>query len=88
MLQVVHFDLPEAGPGEVRVRVKAAGVQPFDVAVRKNGWAPPGRRINYPQILGNEFMRRHRPDRRRRHGIRHAATRCWAGRSFPVMPNM
>lgn len=55
VLQVVHFDLPEAGPGEVRVQVKAAGVQPFDVAVRKNGWAPSGRRIVYPQILGNEF---------------------------------
>lgn len=55
VLQLVNFDIPEAGPGEVRVRVKAAGVQPFDTAVRKNGWAPPGHQIKTPQILGNEF---------------------------------
>lgn len=55
VLQIVNFEVPEAGPGEVRVRIKAAGVQPFDTAVRSGGWAPPGSQIRTPQILGNEF---------------------------------
>src|SRR5690606_14096169 len=41
------------GPGEVRVRVRAAGVQPFDTAVRRGEM--PGMEIAFPQILGNEF---------------------------------
>jgi len=55
VLHVMEFDDPQAGPGQVRVRVKAAGVQPFDCAVRSSGWTPPGLTINFPQILGNEF---------------------------------
>lgn len=55
VLQVVEFDRPEASSGQVRVRVKAAGIQPFDLAVRSSGWAPPGLEVRYPQILGNEF---------------------------------
>lgn len=54
VLQVLEVDTPQAGPGEVRVRVKAAGVQPVDCAVRK-GWTPPGATVHFPQILGNEF---------------------------------
>ncbi|WP_435107531.1 NADP-dependent oxidoreductase [Nocardiopsis synnemataformans] len=45
---------PAAGPGEVLVRVRAAGVQPTDAAIR-GGWVPPGAVIGFPQILGNEF---------------------------------
>ncbi|MGQ0838699.1 NADP-dependent oxidoreductase [Actinokineospora sp.] len=45
---------PEPGAGEVRVQVKAAGVQPFDVAVRA-GRRPPLGEVVFPQILGNEF---------------------------------
>ncbi|GIE88442.1 NADPH:quinone reductase [Actinoplanes regularis] len=45
---------PEAGPGQVRVRVKAAGVQPFDCAVRA-GWTPPGVTGDLPRVPGNEF---------------------------------
>ncbi|MGW7531060.1 NADP-dependent oxidoreductase [Amycolatopsis sp. NPDC054798] len=45
---------PVAGPGEVLVRVEAAGVQPTDVAIR-DGWTPPGATVEFPQILGNEF---------------------------------
>lgn len=55
VLQVMELETPLAGPGQVRVRVKAAGVQPFDLMVRKSGWSPPGLEIRYPQILGNEF---------------------------------
>ncbi|WP_203759767.1 NADP-dependent oxidoreductase [Paractinoplanes deccanensis] len=45
---------PHAGPGEVRVRVRAAGVQPYDCAVRE-GWNPPGAPPGFPRIPGNEF---------------------------------
>ncbi|MGG4032116.1 NADP-dependent oxidoreductase [Paenibacillus cisolokensis] len=53
-LRVMEFDAPEVRAGEVRVRVKAAGVQPADTAAR-GGWTPPGAEIRFPLILGNEF---------------------------------
>jgi NADPH:quinone reductase-like Zn-dependent oxidoreductase len=55
--EVLEFlDVPEptAGPGQVRVRVKTAGVQPTDLAVRE-GWTPPSVTLSYPQVIGNEF---------------------------------
>ena len=55
VLKVMELPAPQAGPGEVRVRVRAAGVQPFDAAVRA-GWLPPyvgG--AGFPRIPGNEF---------------------------------
>lgn len=55
VLRVMEFDDPQAGIGQVRVRVKAAGVQPFDWAVRSSGWTPPGLTVHFPQVLGNEF---------------------------------
>lgn len=55
VLQVMEFNNPQAGANQVRVRVKAAGIQPFDLAVRSSGWAPPGLEVKCPQILGNEF---------------------------------
>ncbi|GAA3542814.1 NADP-dependent oxidoreductase [Nonomuraea rosea] len=55
VLKVMELPAPQAGPGEVRVRVRAAGVQPFDAAVRA-GWLPPYMgEIGYPRIPGNEF---------------------------------
>lgn len=54
VLQLVDLEAPHAGPGQVRVHVKAAGVQPFDTAVR-TGWQPPGASVKFPQIPGNEF---------------------------------
>jgi NADPH:quinone reductase-like Zn-dependent oxidoreductase len=54
VLRLVDVATPTAGAGEVRVRVKAAGVQPLDCAVR-GGWAPPGLSVSLPQIPGNEF---------------------------------
>ncbi|MGW4792125.1 NADP-dependent oxidoreductase [Nonomuraea sp. NPDC004297] len=55
VLKVMELPAPQAGPGQVRVRVRAAGVQPFDVAVR-TGWLPPYMdETDYPRIPGNEF---------------------------------
>ncbi|MCM3920961.1 NADP-dependent oxidoreductase [Frankia sp. AiPs1] len=54
VLQVVEVATPGAGPGEVRVRVEAAGVQGYDSAVR-SGWTPPGQTLQFPQIVGNDF---------------------------------
>ncbi|WP_163855305.1 NADP-dependent oxidoreductase [Paenibacillus elgii] len=55
VLQTMEFEDPQAGAGQVRVRVKAAGVQPFDLALR-SGWSPPpGITVQLPQIPGNEF---------------------------------
>ena len=41
VLHVVHVPDPQPGPGEMRVRVLAAGVQPFDVAVRQGQMQEP-----------------------------------------------
>lgn len=54
VMEVMSFPDPQAGPGQVRVRVKTAGVQHYDCGVR-SGWAPPGVAIRLPQIPGNEF---------------------------------
>ncbi|AJY75918.1 NADP-dependent oxidoreductase [Paenibacillus beijingensis] len=54
VMKVMNFPDPQAGPGQVRVRVKTAGVQHYDCAVR-SGWTPQGVDINLPQIPGNEF---------------------------------
>ncbi|MEU7000242.1 NADP-dependent oxidoreductase [Nonomuraea sp. NPDC046570] len=50
----MELETPQAGQGEVRVRVKAAGVQPFDAAVRA-GWVPQGVDTPLPRVPGNEF---------------------------------
>jgi NADPH:quinone reductase-like Zn-dependent oxidoreductase len=54
MLRVSEVDTPHASAGQVRVRVRAAGVQPYDLAVRA-GWTPPGVTTPLPRIPGNEF---------------------------------
>ncbi|NRQ30310.1 NADP-dependent oxidoreductase [Nonomuraea sp. NN258] len=54
VLEVMDVPAPQAGPGQVRVRVKAAGVQPYDAAVRA-GWVPAGLSPEFPRIPGNEF---------------------------------
>ena len=53
VLHVVHVPDPQPGPGEVRVRVLAAGVQPFDVAVRQGQM--PWAKIQFPQTIGQEY---------------------------------
>ncbi|WP_169089140.1 NADP-dependent oxidoreductase [Paenibacillus sp. PL91] len=55
VMRVMEVPDPQAGPGQVRVRVKTAGVQHYDCAVR-GGWTPAyGIAVNFPQIPGNEF---------------------------------
>ncbi|HIY67352.1 MAG TPA: alcohol dehydrogenase catalytic domain-containing protein, partial [Candidatus Agrococcus pullicola] len=54
VLQVQEVSRPAVKPGNVLVRVVAAGVQLTDAAIR-SGWTPPGVQIEFPQILGNEF---------------------------------
>ncbi|MEO3976590.1 NADP-dependent oxidoreductase [Streptomyces sp. CAU 1734] len=54
VLRLHDLDDPTAGPGEVRVRVKVAGVQPFDAAIRR-GWAPAFLSVRTPAVPGNEF---------------------------------
>ncbi|WP_433435882.1 NADP-dependent oxidoreductase [Nonomuraea sp. CA-141351] len=55
VLKLMELPAPQAGPGEVRVRVRAAGVQPFDAAVRA-GWLPPYMSsAPFPRVPGNEF---------------------------------
>lgn len=54
VLRVLDLPEPHAGPGQVRVRVKAAGVQPYDAVVRA-GWEPPGLSLTWPRVPGNEF---------------------------------
>lgn len=54
VLQWIDVDEPQAGAGQLRVRVRAAGVQPFDCNFRRgdlNGYVP----VQFPQHLGNEF---------------------------------
>jgi len=54
VLQLMDIDTPRAGAGQVRVRVRAAGVQPFDCAVRA-GRTPPVVPFEPPMVPGNEF---------------------------------
>ncbi|NDL59623.1 NADP-dependent oxidoreductase [Phytoactinopolyspora mesophila] len=54
VLDIVDVELARPGPGQVRVRVRAAGVQPFDVKLRRGDtadWAP----ARFPQGGGSEF---------------------------------
>jgi enoyl reductase len=54
VLQLLDVPLEDTGPGEVRVRVRAAGVQPFDALFRSGAahrWVP----AKFPQRLGNEW---------------------------------
>jgi NADPH:quinone reductase-like Zn-dependent oxidoreductase len=50
------LDLPDPTPaaGQVLIRIRAAGVQPYDCAVRA-GWLPAGVPPTFPRIPGNEF---------------------------------
>ncbi|MDA5283019.1 NADP-dependent oxidoreductase [Streptomyces sp. NPDC054904] len=54
VLEVAEVETPIPAEGQIRVRVKAAGVQAYDCAVR-GGWTPPGATLEFPQKVGNDF---------------------------------
>ncbi|TGD32543.1 NADP-dependent oxidoreductase [Brevibacterium sp. S22] len=54
VLRTRRMERPSAERGEVLVRIISAGVQLTDAAIRA-GWTPPGARIVFPQIPGNDF---------------------------------
>ena len=54
VLQIVEVDEPTPGPGEVRVNVKVAGVQPFDIKTRRGDMAERSP-LTFPATLGNEY---------------------------------
>lgn len=52
VLRIADLETPIPAAGQVRVRVRAAGIQPFDTAVRRGTMPVP---VAFPQQLGNEF---------------------------------
>ncbi|MGW1994974.1 NADP-dependent oxidoreductase [Embleya sp. NPDC001921] len=54
VLRSVELPDPQAGPGQVRVRLRVAGVQPFDCGVR-TGDFPRTLTGDFPIVPGNEF---------------------------------
>ena len=48
VLRVGELETPVPGPGEVRVRIRASGVNPSDVKNRGGG---PGRVMGFPRIV-------------------------------------
>lgn len=54
VLRLTDAPLPEPGPGQVRVAVKAAGVNPIDWKIRSGAMAEV-RPVDFPHILGLEL---------------------------------
>jgi enoyl reductase len=54
VLHALDVDEPHAGPGMVRVRVKTAGVNPFDCKLRRGEFSD-SIPATFPQTIGNEF---------------------------------
>jgi D-arabinose 1-dehydrogenase-like Zn-dependent alcohol dehydrogenase len=49
--EIVERDIPQPGPGQVRIRVQACGVCHSDVLTKEGGW--PG--LTYPRVPGHEI---------------------------------
>ncbi|MDQ6750327.1 MAG: FAD-binding protein [Actinomycetota bacterium] len=52
-LTLVDVSTPEAGPGQVRIRVHAIGINPMDIKIR-NGWLRDVIKTSFPAILGSD----------------------------------
>jgi CspA family cold shock protein len=52
VLSVIDVPEPHAGEGQVRVAVRAAGLNPFDAKVRRGGYLP---KHTLPSLQGSEF---------------------------------
>ena len=50
--QIVERDIPEPGPGHVRIRLQACGVCHSDALAKEGGW--PG--LVYPRVPGHEVQ--------------------------------
>ena len=48
--ELVERDIPDPGPGQVRVKVEACGICHSDVLVKDGGW--PG--LQYPRVPGHD----------------------------------
>jgi D-arabinose 1-dehydrogenase-like Zn-dependent alcohol dehydrogenase len=48
--EIVEREIPQPGPGQVRIRVQACGACHSDVLVKEGGW--PG--LVYPRVPGHE----------------------------------
>ena len=48
--EIVEREIPQPGPGQVRIRVQACGVCHSDVLIKEGGW--PG--LEYPRVPGHE----------------------------------
>lgn len=55
VLEAIAADAPHAAHDQVRIRVKAAGVQPVDTYLRSGRFAARLPPAPFPQTLGNEF---------------------------------
>src|SRR5580658_8828507 len=73
-LEVVERDIPEAGSGQVRIRVQACGVCYSDVVPREGLF--PG--ISYPSRSWTRSCRDNRPGRTWREGLEQGRP-CWRG---------
>lgn len=54
VLEILERPEPHPGAGQIRVQMRAAGIQPFDCAFRRgdlSGFLP----ATFPQVLGNDF---------------------------------
>src|SRR6202050_5964426 len=49
--EIVERDIPQPGPGQVRIKVQACGVCHSDVLTKQGGW--PG--LTYPRVPGHEI---------------------------------
>jgi enoyl reductase len=54
VLHEIEIEEPDAGPGQVRVRIKTAGINPVDYKMRRGDFADIAP-ASFPQTLGNEF---------------------------------